>query len=70
MAWIRRAVIDGVLATLAGKSGLADAGKVVNFVNALATVGARVAFAVVDVNVTHLAGPTRLADAPGVKYVV
>jgi hypothetical protein len=53
-----------MLAPLAGKSGLADAGVVVDLVDALAAVGARVPLAVVDVDVAHLACPAGLANAP------
>ena len=55
-------MIDGVLASLSSKSGLANASVVVDLVDALASVGTRVALAVIDVHVAHLAGPTRLAN--------
>ncbi len=51
-----------MLAAFSGESGLADAGKVVNLVDALAAIGARVPLAVIDVDVAHLAGPAGLAD--------
>jgi hypothetical protein len=55
-------MVDGVLTSLSSESGLANTSVVVHLVDALASVGARVALAVVDVDVAHLAGPARLAD--------
>lgn len=55
-------MIDGMLTSLASKSGLANASVVVDLIDALASVGARVSLAVVDVHVAHLTGPTRLAN--------
>lgn len=53
-----------MLASFSGKSGLADASEVIDLIDALTSVGARVSFAVVDVHVAHLAGPAGLANAP------
>jgi hypothetical protein len=55
-------MIDGMLTSLASKSGLANASVVVDLIDALASVGARVSLAVVDVHIAHLTGPTRLAN--------
>ena len=60
-------MIDAVLASLSSKSSLANASVVVDLVDALASVGARVALTVIDVNVAHLAGPARLANTPEKK---
>ena len=56
-----------MLASFSGESGFADAGVVVDLVDALTTVCARVALAVVDVHVAHLAGPARLANTSLMK---
>ncbi len=55
-------MVDGVLTSLSSESGLANTSVIVDFVDALASIGARVALAVIDVDVAHLAGPARLAD--------
>ena len=65
MTGLGLAVVDLVLAALAGEPGLADAAVVVHAVHALTAVGARVRGAVVKVDVAQLPRPPRLAEAPG-----
>ena len=58
-----------MLAALSGEAGFADAGEVVDLVDALAAVGAGVLLAVINVHVAHLAGPARLTNAPGTFHL-
>ena len=57
LARLDGAVVDPVLAPLAGESGLADAVVVVDGVHALSVVGAWRVHAVVNVDLTKLPSP-------------
>ena len=71
LARLDGAVVDPVLAPLAGEAGLADAVVVVDGVHALSVVGAGRVHAVVDVELAKLSCPAGRAQAPvGEKQLI
>lgn len=65
LAGLGSAVVNAMLAPLPREAGLAHTVKVVDGVDALASVGTRRIGAVVDVDVAQLSAPARRADATG-----
>lgn len=63
LAWIRRAIVDGVLTLLARVTGFAGARIVIDLIDALAVIMARFGRALVNVSLTGRARPSRMADA-------